>query len=42
MGADEGKSRYFAGLSLFMVSMLGDRAREQLHHDVHLLGVGRV
>ena len=23
MGADEGKSRYFAGLSLFMFSMLG-------------------
>ena len=41
MADDKGRSRYFCGLSLFTFSMLGSRVGEQLHHDVHLLGVGR-
>ena len=35
MGVDEGKSRYFAGLSLFMFAMLGIVTREQFR-DRHV------
>ncbi len=34
-------SRFFAYLSLFLFSMLGSRAGQQLLHDLHLLGAGR-
>ena len=41
MREDEGKSRYFAALSLLHVRHARDRPREQFRHDVHLLGAGR-
>ena len=40
MADDEGKGRYFAGLSLFMFSMTGIVLSGQLRDDVHLLGTG--
>ena len=42
MKDDEAKARYFGGLSIFMFSDDRDRPRRQFHHDVHLLGAGRV
>ena len=42
MRDDEGKSRYFAALSLFMFAMLGIVLCKQFRDAFHLLGIGRL
>ena len=42
MKDDEAKARYFTGLSFFMFSMTGIVLAIELHHDLHLLGTGRI
>ena len=41
MAEDEGKARFFAGLSIFMFSMLGIVLADEFRDDVHLLGTRR-